>query len=205
MNILLIAATEMEIKPLMSAYLEADYLITGVGSPATVYHLFKKITSKKYDVVFQIGVAGSFNESLQLGEVVLVGADCFADLGAFENNQFLSLFEMNLNKENAFPLENGWLINQHQFNTSLKFVKGISVNCLTDEAEKITLFKEKYQADVESMEGAALHFVCLQEGIPFLQIRGISNFVGERDKSEWQLKSAIINSNRVALKIIESM
>jgi len=205
MNILLIAATEMEIKPLMSAYLEADYLITGLGSPATVYHLLKKVTAKKYDIVFQIGVAGSFDESLQLGEVVLVGADCFADLGAFENNQFLSLFEMNLNKENAFPLENGWLINQHQFNTSLKFVKGISVNCLTDEAEKITLFKEKYQADVESMEGAALHFVCLQEGIPFLQIRGISNFVGERDKSEWQLKSAIINSNRVALKIIESM
>jgi len=205
MNILLIAATEMEIKPLMSAYLEADYLITGLGSPATVYHLLKKVTAKKYDIVFQIGVAGSFDESLQLGEVVLVGADCFADLGAFENNQFLSLFEMNLNKENAFPLENGWLINQHQFNTSLKFVKGISVNCLTDEAEKITLFKEKYQADIESMEGAALHFVCLQEGIPFLQIRGISNFVGERDKSEWQLKSAIINSNRVALKIIESM
>jgi len=204
MNILLIAATEMEIKPLMSAYLEADYLITGLGSPATVYHLLKKVTAKKYDIVFQIGVAGSFDESLQLGEVVLVGADCFADLGAFENNQFLSLFEMNLNKENAFPLENGWLINQHQFNTSLKFVKGISVNCLTDEAEKITLFKEKYQADIESMEGAALHFVCLQEGIPFLQIRGISNFVGERDKSKWQLKAAIENSNHAALQIIKS-
>jgi futalosine hydrolase len=205
MNILLIAATEMEIKPLMSAYLEADYLIIGLGSPATVYHLLKKVTAKKYDIVFQIGVAGSFYESLQLGEVVLVGADCFADLGAFENNQFLSLFEMNLNKENAFPLENGWLINQHQFNTSLKFVKGISVNCLTDEAEKITLFKEKYQADIESMEGAALHFVCLQEGIPFLQIRGISNFVGERDKSKWQLKAAIENSNHAALQILKSM
>jgi futalosine hydrolase len=205
MNILIIAATEMEIKPLMSAYFEADYLITGVGSPATVYHLLKKVTAKKYDLVFQVGVAGSFDESLQLGEVVLVNADCFADLGAFENNQFLSLFDLNLNKENAFPLENGWLINQHQFNTSLKFVKGISVNCLTDEAEKITLFKEKYQADIESMEGAALHFVCLQENIPFLQIRGISNFVGERDKSKWQLKSAIENSNHAAWQIIKSL
>ena len=199
MNKLVIAATQMEIQPLMSADFEADYLITGVGSPATVYHLLKKITTKKYDVVLQVGVAGSFDESLKLGEVVLVNADCFADLGAFENKQFYSLFDLNLNKEN------GWLINQHQFNTSLKFVKGISVNSLTDESEKITLFKVKYQADIESMEGAALHFVCLQEKIPFLQIRGISNFVGERDKSKWQLKYAIKNSNWAALQIIESM
>ena len=199
MNILIIASTEMEIKPLMSAYFEADYLITGVGSPATVYHLLKKITFKKYDLVLQVGVAGSFDVSLNLGEVVLVNADCFADLGAIENKQFLSLFDLNLNKEN------GWLINQHQFKTALKFVKGISVNCLTDEAEKITLFKEKYQADIESMEGAALHFVCLQEHIPFLQIRGISNFVGERDKSKWDLKSAIENSNNAALQILKSM
>ena len=199
MNILIIAATEMEIIPLMSAYFEADYLITGVGSPATVYHLLKKIASKKYDVVLQVGVAGSFDESLNLGEVVLVNADCFADLGAIENKKFYSLFDLNLIKENV------WLINQHQFKTALKFVKGISVNCLTDEAEKITLFKEKYQADIESMEGAALHFVCLQEKIPFLQIRGISNFVGERDKSKWDLKSAIENSNNVALQILKSM
>ena len=199
MNILIIASTEMEIKPLMSAYFEADYLITGVGSPATVYHLLKKITFKKYDLVLQVGVAGSFDESLKLGEVVLVNADCFADLGAIENKKFYSLFDLNLNNEN------GWLINQHQFNATLKFVKGISVNCLTDEAEKINLFKEKYHADIESMEGAALHFVCLQEKIPFLQIRGISNFVGERDKSKWDLKSAIENSNNAALQILKSM
>jgi len=205
MNILIIAATEMEIKPLMSAHEKADYLITGVGSSATVYHLLKKVTAKKYDIVFQIGVAGSFNESLQLGEVVLVNADCFADLGAFENNQFLSLFEMNLNNRDAFPLKNGWLKNEFEKIEGLKYVKGITVNSLTDESNKVSLFKEKYQAEIESMEGAALHFVCLQENIPFLQIRGISNFVGERDKSKWQLQSAIENSNNAALQILKSM
>ena len=204
MNILIIAATEMEIKPLMTAHEKADYLITGVGSPATVYHLLKKITAKKYDIVFQIGVAGSFNESLQLGEVVLVNADCFADLGAFEQNQFLSLFDLNLNDSDAFPLTKGWLKNEFENIEGLKYVKGITVNSLTDEANKVCLFKEKYQAEIESMEGAALHFVCLQEQIPFLQIRGISNFVGERDKTKWQLKAAIENSNHAALQIIKS-
>lgn len=205
MNILIIAATEMEIKPIMSAYEKADYLITGVGSPATVYHLLKKITTKKYDVVLQVGVAGGFDESLKLGEVVLVNADCFADLGAFENKQFYSLFDLNLNNRDAFPLKNGWLKNEFEKIEGLKYVNGITVNCLTDEANKVSLFKEKYQAEIETMEGAALHFVCLQENIPFLQIRGISNFVGERDKSKWQLKAAIENSNNAALQILKSM
>jgi futalosine hydrolase len=40
------------------------------------------------------------------------------------------------------------------------------------------------------MEGAALHMVCLENKIPFLQIRGISNWIGERDKSKWKIAEA---------------
>jgi len=43
---------------------------------------------------------------------------------------------------------------------------------------------------VESMEGAALHFVCLMEKIPFLQIRAVSNVTGDRDKSRWKIPEA---------------
>ncbi len=45
------------------------------------------------------------------------------------------------------------------------------------------------------MEGAALHYVCLQEQIPFVQIRSVSNYVGERDKTKWKMKEAIENLN----------
>jgi futalosine hydrolase len=45
------------------------------------------------------------------------------------------------------------------------------------------------------MEGAALHYVALMEKIPFLQLRSLSNFVGERDKNKWLMKEAIINLN----------
>jgi futalosine hydrolase len=41
------------------------------------------------------------------------------------------------------------------------------------------------------MEGAALHFVCLQEGIPFVQLRGISNRVGDREKRNWRIDEAM--------------
>jgi futalosine hydrolase len=41
------------------------------------------------------------------------------------------------------------------------------------------------------MEGAAFHYVCLMKQIPFIQIRSISNKVGERDKRKWKMKHAI--------------
>jgi futalosine hydrolase len=52
------------------------------------------------------------------------------------------------------------------------------------------------------MEGAALHYVCLQENIPFVQIRSVSNYVGERDKTKWKIQEAIENLNRELLLMI---
>ena len=56
------------------------------------------------------------------------------------------------------------------------------------------------------MEGAALHYVALQEKIPFLQMRSLSNFVGERDKSKWVMDIVIVNLNieleRIITKIL---
>ncbi len=52
------------------------------------------------------------------------------------------------------------------------------------------VFNEIKSRLYESMEGAALHYVCLMEKIPFLQIRSVSNITGERDKSKWKLKEA---------------
>jgi futalosine hydrolase len=51
------------------------------------------------------------------------------------------------------------------------------------------------------MEGAALHYIAILEKIPFLQIRSLSNFIGERDKQQWKLKESITSLNQ-ALQVI---
>jgi futalosine hydrolase len=66
------------------------------------------------------------------------------------------------------------------------------------------MIREKFLPDIESMEGAAFHYVCLQQKNNFLQLRSISNRVGERDKSKWKLKESIENLNKELLKIIEN-
>jgi futalosine hydrolase len=55
------------------------------------------------------------------------------------------------------------------------------------------------------MEGAAFHYVCLLEKIPFLQLRSISNLIGERDKTKWKMEKAIQNLNENLISLLNKL
>ncbi len=205
MDILVVAATEMEIAPFLSQHSGVDHLITGVGVPAAMYHIQKKIQQNKYGLVLQAGIAGSFTDALALGETVLVSHDCFADLGIWENNNLVSLFEAGFVNENETPYTKGWLINNNTIINEFSLPKhaAITVNMVTDVKETINAYQQKYSAAIETMEGAALHYVCLMKNIPFLQLRSVSNRVGERDKSKWDIKAAVHNLNNHLIEIVQ--
>ena len=207
MQILLAAATELEIAPYIKSHPSADVLITGVGATVTVYHLTKRMQQIDYDLVIQAGIAGSFNEQLPPGEVVLIKKDCFADVGISEQNMLHTVFEKRFADENVFPFKKGWLENDDSFLNafSLKKVNGITINTVTDNRAHIQQLYAKFGAAVETMEGAALHYTCLNEHIPFLQLRAISNFVGERDKEKWNMKAAVENLNAELVKIMAQL
>ena len=206
MNVLIVAATEMEIAPFLKENNKTDILITGVGIPATVFHLTKKLIEKKYDFVIQAGIGGTFTDSLNLGEVVLIKKDTFADLGINEKGNFKTLFETRFLDDNDFPYTEGWLVNNSLLKkNNLPIVNAITINKITDDHLQIKNIQQKFSAQIESMEGAAFHYVCLQQKINFLQIRSISNVVGERDKTKWQMKTAVENLNKELLKIIQNL
>ena len=207
MNVLVIAATEFEIKPFAENNTSADILITGVGIPATVFHLTKQLAQKEYDVAIQAGIAGTFNNSLVAGSVAMVETDTFGDIGIYEKGTFTTLFEEGLANENDFPYSDGWLLNEHEYfkHPSLPVAKGITVNKIIDDEIQIKHLREKFGADIESMEGAAFHYVCLQQKIKFLQLRAISNITGERDKTKWAIKEAITNLNIELKKLVKNI
>ena len=207
MNLLVVAATDFEIKPFIENNKSADVLITGVGIPATVFHLTKQLAQKEYDLVIQAGIAGSFNNKLVAGRVAMIETDTFGDIGIDEKGNFKTLFETGLAHENDFPFSNGWLLNEHEYFThpSLPVAKGITVNKIIDDEIQIKRIQEKFGADIESMEGAAFHYVCLQQKIKFLQLRSISNIAGERDKTKWTMKEAIINLNIELKKLVKNI
>jgi futalosine hydrolase len=207
MQILLIAATADEIEPFAAANNQVDVLITGVGVPATMFHLQKRIHQLDYDCIIQAGIAGSFTTDIQLGKVVLVQQDCFADLGIEEKGIYNPIFNTGFAEKNEFPFTGGWLVNANEalLKTDLPKVKALTVNKVSDSELQKQQFISTFNAAIESMEGAALHYVCLQEAITFIQIRSLSNHVGERDKTKWKIKEAIENLNEELTTLINQL
>ena len=213
MQLLLCASTEFEIGPAIEFIREeniqnVDILITGVGMMTTTYSLTKTVFNKRPDFILQAGVGGCLDQKLPLSKIVLVENENIGDLGVEENGIFKTLFDLKLLERNAAPWTNGKLSNNVEVlkSTGLTIVDGVTVNEISTNKERINYYKNQLNASVESMEGAALHFVALQEKIPFLQMRSLSNFVGERDKSKWVMDVAIAHLNvelkRILTKIL---
>jgi len=218
MNCLLIAATAKEIAPFLHDFRHnnklartntgIDVLITGIGLTATSYHLTKQISLKRPDLVIQAGVAGCFNKQLSLGTVVVVKQDSIADESVVELKKLRTLFDLKLLPQNRYPFKKGWLVNSNTTlmkKNKLEAVKGISVNQITGSRQMIRFYQERFDPVIESMEGAAMHYVCLMEKIPFLQIRSVSNYIGERNKKNWNMKESIDNLNTELIKLISKI
>ncbi|MEO6720769.1 MAG: futalosine hydrolase, partial [Ferruginibacter sp.] len=159
------------------------------------------------ELVIQAGIAGAFSPNLQLGEVVLIGQDTFADIGMEEKTHFTSIFDSGFMDANEFPFIDKWLLNKTPIisTLSLPVVKGITINKVSDSLLQREQTVSNFSPNIESMEGAAFHYVCLQEQVPFLQVRSISNYVGERDKLKWKIKEAIGNLNEALVLIIDNL
>lgn len=212
MQLLICASTDFEIKPTIDFIRKENIqnvgiLITGIGMMATTYSLTKTIFQNRPDFILQAGVGGCLNENLPLSKIVLVEKENIGDLGVDENGAFKTLFDMRFLDKNSFPWKDGKLSNNFEVlkSTGLTIADGVTVNEISTNKERIAYYKNQLNASVESMEGAALHFVALQEKIPFLQMRSLSNFVGERDKSKWVIDVAIANLNIELKRILTKL
>jgi futalosine hydrolase len=70
------------------------------------------------------------------------------------------------------------------------------------EAEELAA---RWEALAESMEGAAAAHVCALYDVPFLEVRGISNLVGDRDRAHWQVRRAVAAASWAARAIVDSL
>jgi futalosine hydrolase len=190
-KLLLIAATQQEILPYLQQSHHHDVLITGVGIAATTFRLTRKLAHHHYDLVVQAGIAGAFETSFaSIGAVLQIHKDAFGDLGSYEHGKLYDLHELELSNE---PL---WLPST-EYETGLPMAKGVTVQTLTNNPDLLMAIQQKWHADTESMEGAAAAYVCHEKKVPFLQIRAVSNTVGDRNRANWQIDLAINNLNDV--------
>lgn len=213
MRIMLASATSKEVQPVIewmesNRFADVELLITGVGGVCTAYALTRSIAQKKPDIIIQAGIGGSYLPDYPPGSAVLIAEEVFADLGAIEQNELTDVFDMGFVAINATPFSGRMLANPYRKRFEpygIPFVRGATVNTISSTPEQVTVIKNKYDPVIESMEGAALHYVCLLENIPFLQLRAVSNFAGDRHKSRWKIQEAIAVLNDRLQQIITGL
>ena len=223
MKILIVAATWMEVKLLINEFncleeksnffkqyefagTNIDVLVSGIGTTFTTFHLTETLKDNSYNLVINVGIAGSLTQELNIGEIVNVVSEEFADLGIEKKEEFLTLFESGFMDSNDYPFEQGILKSTNSnglFN--FKNVRGITTNKSHGRESSITEIKEKFSAQVESMEGAAVLYVCNCLGVTCYQIRAISNFVEARDSSKWNIPLALENLKESILPILSKL
>ena len=220
MRILIVAATRFEVQPLLDKMelnpvknlagdiiscnykkSEINFLITGVGMVATAYYLGKHL-SGKYDIALNAGICGSFSHNLNIGDVVKIYEDSFSELGAENGNLFLTLEDLKLN--GVSKVSNAGFKSSNSVIEMLPKENGITVNTVHGNNDSIEKAVQKFHPIVESMEGAAFMFACENEGLQYLQIRAVSNYVEHRNKETWNIPLAIENLNKKILEVVDS-
>lgn len=201
MKILLLAATEAEIAPtlaLLTNHQDVDVCITGVGICAATFSLTRALLStSKPDLVLAAGIAGSFDRDLDLGTVAVVVRDTFGDLGVEDHEAFIDLPRLGFATEKEVVFETEVPSFLKEITRLLPRKSAITVHAATGAAHTATQRFSRFGPVLESMEGAAFHYVCQQLGVPLLHLRAVSNYAEARNRPAWDIGLAVRNLNEV--------
>jgi futalosine hydrolase len=185
------------------------------------------LQASKPMVVLQVGVAGAFprgkdTSGARVGDVVVATHEIYSDTGSTSPNGWLSAAELGLPVARVDGLELGgcFLLDTRLVETAIAAIEHeawpeprprvVSGPCVTSsrvtgllaEGEEMV---RRWGAVAESMEGAAAAHICALYGVPFLEVRGISNMVVDRDRDSWQVDRAVAVAARAALAVAAAL
>jgi futalosine hydrolase len=171
---------------------------------ATAAWVSRLLAQQRFDLAFDIGLCGSFRSSLPPGTVVHVVSDRLTELGAEDEESFLTIHELKLLGEDEEPFEGGAIVNRNPppAVSHLQGANGITVNTVHGNMQSIRSIVARHDPDVESMEGAAFMYGCAIAGVQFAQVRAVSNVVERRNRAAWRVSEAIDGLGRTAIEIL---
>ena len=150
------------------------------------------------------GICGAYpGRGLNIGDVVRIDSERVGDLGVVERDGSFTPWHKVCNSAesarhsagsasaSAQVYESSPLRGVPAWLAGLKSAAGLTVNCCTGTAAMAAERVQNFDVDVESMEGAACFSVCHAFGMPCFEIRAVSNFATDRDKSTWRIPDAL--------------
>lgn len=177
-----------------------DVLCCGVGAVAAAVET--GVLAHDYDLVISAGIAGGFGEA-EVGSVVVASSVVHADLGAETEDGFSSMAELGWGPV-RWDLDPS-IVSLLAQRTSARTGAVLTVSSVTGTAATAKRLIAAYpDALAEAMEGVGVHRAATRAGIPFAEIRAISNPVGPRDRSAWRIGDALLALTSAANAIVGS-
>ena len=172
--------------------LQAQGLELGVGKVEAALSLSRRLAAEpRPEVVVNFGVAGVFEgHGLDVGDLCVVHEETLADEGVVTEQGFEDLLALGLAPRVQWSADADWTARVAEALGDVPRVRGTTVSTISGTDAIAAAYARRTAAVVESMEGAAVARVCEAYGVPWVQLRSISNRVGERSRGGWDLRRA---------------
>jgi futalosine hydrolase len=178
-------------------------VVGGMGKTNAARSLAAALERFSVERVIGFGVGGAYPGSgLRVGDLCLASREFYGDEGVLTPDGWMScegigipLLETPLARHfNDFPVDQAWL------EAGLGVLRDagapcssgpfVTVSSCSGTAERGDELARRFGGICETMEGAAYAHVAALYELPFLEVRGISNLVEDRDLSRWRLHQA---------------
>ena len=186
---------------------------SGVGKTNAAHGATLLLENFRPALLLLIGCGGAYGKSGMVpGDLAIASEEIFGDEGVmtpqgWRSTKYLKLPLLRKGKQifyNTFPMD------QKIVNKAIKILQGfipkigpfVTISEVTGTQEKADEMEKRFRGICENMEGASVAQLCTLYGIPFLEIRGISNVVKQRNKKEWNLSAAARVSQEAARELI---
>ena len=163
----------------------------GVGKVEASLALTRRLSAERPEVVIGFGVSGAFpDRGLSVGDVCIVDEETFADEGLVTGEGFEDLVGLGLASAQRWVADPQWTARVAAVLPGALHVRGTTVSTISGTDAVASAYAARTHAATESMEGAAVARVCEAFDVPWVQVRSISNRVGDRARGGWDLSLA---------------
>jgi futalosine hydrolase len=168
-----------------------DAHAVGVGVAAAAAGTARLLSGGDYAAVVCVGIGGGFAHRISPGGTVIGTGSIAADLGADSPDGFIPLSELGFGPD-RYPVDPALL------DALRKALPGavpgpiLTVSTVTGTAAGTSAITKRHpDAVAEAMEGFGVATAAAGAGVPFAEIRTISNLVGPRDRGAWRIPEAL--------------
>lgn len=199
-------------------------LVSGYGGVNAAHALTCLLEAERPKLVLQVGIAGAFvGSGLEAGDLAVASSDSYADLGVVTPDGWLSAETFSgplAVASDGRELRNTFLLDPDLVDVAARVLRAaawaaapprvtvgpfVTSDQVTGSRAHADLLEDRWHAIAESMEGAAAAHVCALYGVQFLQVRGISNLVVDRDRASWRVEQAAAVAGRAALLLVRAL